>query len=174
METIELEKTYLAKSIPAGLAESKYVDIADSFFPESARHPHLRLRRRGDMYEITKKQPVDNTDISKQVENTIPLSLGEYENLYLAGGKKFAKRRYQYPYQGRFAEVDVYQEDLSGLVIVDFEFDNEAAKNSFVMPDFCLVEVTQNESLAGGVLCGKKYSELEPELTGLGYSRINL
>ena len=40
------------------------------------------------------------------------------------------------------------------------------------MPDFCLVEVTQDEVFAGGVLAGKKYSDIEKDLRKYKYKKI--
>ncbi len=174
MKEIELERTYLAKFLPEDLKDKEYIVVSDAFFPEETVHPRLRLRKRGDKYEITKKTPVDGTDSSKQIENTIPLTEDEYLDLVKAGGKKFCKRRYLYPYQGRNAEIDVYQDDLLGLVVVDFEFDNETDKDNFEMPDFCLADVTQEEFLAGGMLCGKKYADLEPGLSKYNYQALYL
>lgn len=43
---------------------------------------------------------------------------------------------------------------------------------SFQMPDFCLCEVTQEEFIAGGMLCGKRYTDIEADLERFGYKRI--
>jgi CYTH domain-containing protein len=68
--------------------------------------------------------------------------------------------------------VDVFRDALDGLVLVDFEFETEAEKDEFPMPDFCLVEVTQEEFLAGGMLCGKSYDDIASDLSRFGYGRI--
>jgi len=68
--------------------------------------------------------------------------------------------------------VDVFQDDLVGLVLVDFEFKEVADKNNFDMPDFCLTDVTQDKYFAGGMLCGKKYTDIQDHLDELGYKNI--
>lgn len=55
---------------------------------------------------------------------------------------------------------------------VDFEFETEEEKEKFIMPEFCLAEVTQEEFIAGGKLCGKSYAEIEKELEELGYNKL--
>jgi CYTH domain-containing protein len=172
MKEIELERTYLAKHLPDELFDQEYTEIQDSYFPEEAVHPSLRLRKNGEKYQITKKQPVEGNDSSKQSEDTVHLTKEEYEGLFRAGGKTFRKLRYYYPYNGRKAEVDVYQDRLKGLVVVDFEFENESDFESFVMPDFCLAEVTQEEFLAGGMLCGKSYEDIEQGLEKYNYQKV--
>ena len=40
------------------------------------------------------------------------------------------------------------------------------------MPNFCLAEVTHEEFLAGGMLCGKSYADIRESLKRLGYTKI--
>lgn len=168
---IELEKTYLAKYIPKGLKGCKSREIIDIYIPKSSRHPVLRIRKKGDNYEITKKEPVKD-DASHQKEDTIKLTAEEFGSLSLLDGKRIHKKRYYYDYKGRTAEVDVFQGPLKGLVLVDVEFSNKEDKDAFEMPDFCLVEITHEEFAAGGMLCGKGYEEIKAELEKFGYKKL--
>ncbi len=169
---IELEKTYLAKELPSGLENCEHKEIIDIYLPKESKHPVLRLRKNGDKYEITKKKPVEEGDSSKQLEQTIILDKNEFEALQKIPGKRVAKERYLYPYKDVVAEIDVFKEDLQGLVVVDVEFDKEDKKDNFQMPEFCLLDVTQEKFLAGGMLCGKKYQDIEADLEKLGYSKL--
>ncbi len=121
---------------------------------------------------ITKKQPIQEGDASHQLEQTIPLTNEEFDDLAKLQGKRVRKERYLYRYGGRTAEIDVFKDGLEGLVLVDFEFGTVEEKGSFRMPDFCLAEVTQQTFLAGGMLCGKKYSDIEKKLAEFNYSKI--
>lgn len=56
---IELERTYLAKSVPVGLAACRSKEIADSYLPANSAHAKLRVRKNGERLEATKKVPVD-------------------------------------------------------------------------------------------------------------------
>ena len=168
---IELEKTYLAKELP-DLTNCKYKDMLDIYIPKDAVHPRLRIRKNGDTYEMTKKEPVED-DSSKQLEQTIPLRKVEFEELAQLEGKRTHKKRYLFDYKGRTAEIDVFQDDLAGLVVVDFEFEKEEEKNAFEKPDFCLVDITPEEFIAGGMVCGKKYSNLEADLARFNYKKID-
>jgi adenylate cyclase len=170
---IELEKTYIAKYLPSDLSSCFFKELIDIYFPPSVPHPNLRIRMNGDKYEITKKVRVDALDASKQEESTISLTKEEFEALSISPGKQVSKIRYHYLYQGRTAEIDIFRGALSGLVVVDFEFEKETEKNDFQMPDFCLADVTQEDFIAGGMLCGKTYSDIEPYLVKYGYTRIS-
>lgn len=171
---IELERTFLIKKVPENLKDCKSIEILDIYIPQSIEHPILRIRKRGDVFEITKKAPMEKSprDSSEQEEQTISLSEKEFSELATLEGKRFRKVRYYYPVNNNTAEIDVYLDDLEGLVLVDFEFSSNEEKNNFAMPDFCLVDVTQEKSVAGGILVGKKYSDIKPFLDKYDYQKI--
>ena len=171
---IEREKTYLVKYIPEGLLNCRSKEIIDIYIPVSEEHPILRIRKNGNTYEITKKTPMNGTDSSEQMEQTVPLTAEEFASLSMASGKRLQKQRYYYDHKGRTAEVDIFQGDLSGLVIVDFEFDTSEEKDAFQIPDFCLVEVTQERAFAGGILSGKRYTDIESHLNRYRYVPLSI
>jgi CYTH domain-containing protein len=170
MKTLELERTFLARFIPKQIG--KGVEIMDIYIPKDCRHSVLRIRRKGDLFEITKKIPVIEGDPSNQTEHTINLSKEEFYELSKLEGKRTSKIRYASDYKGVSCEVDVFQGALKGLVLIDFEFVSEKEKNDFDMPEFCLADVTQEEFLAGGVLCGKSYEEIKERLEKFGYKKL--
>ena len=75
---------------------------------------------------------------------------------------------------GSKAELDVFTGKLAGLVLIDFEFDSLDAKASFTPPDFILADVTQEDFIAGGLLAGKSYEDIAPELARFSYQRLHL
>lgn len=172
MVEIELEKTYLAKRLPEGLKSLPHMEIIDIYIPADEAHPCLRIRKRGDRFEITKKVPVNGIDASAQTEHTIKLTETEFNALSTVKGKKARKIRYEYVHEGNKGEIDVFQDDLAGLVLVDFEFTDESKKEAFGKPEFCLIDVTQDKAFAGGMLCGKRYSDIEGRLNELGYKKL--
>jgi CYTH domain-containing protein len=169
---IEKELTYLAKHLPEGLANCDFKEIIDIYIPKSSRHPHIRIRKNGDKYEITKKEPIDDSDKSEMQEDTIKLTKEEFEALSTIDGKRVRKLRYYYDHNGRTAEVDVFQDDLRGLIVIDFEFETSEEKASFTIPDFCLSDITQEEFIAGGMVCGKCYEDLIEDLAKFDYKKI--
>ncbi|PIU16348.1 hypothetical protein COT20_00500 [bacterium (Candidatus Gribaldobacteria) CG08_land_8_20_14_0_20_39_15] len=169
---IELERTFLLKNIPAGMEKCKSIEIIDIYIPKSAKHPILRIRKKGGAFEITKKYPLVENDSSEHVEHTISLAKEEFEELSQIEGKRLRKNRYFYPFEGKTAEIDIYLDNLEGLGVVDFEFTSRQEKDSFKIPDFCLAEVTQDEIIAGGILAGKKYSDIELLLNKYNYKKI--
>ena len=169
---IELERTFLAKYLPDGLEQCDRKEILDIYIPTESRHPTLRIRKNGKKYEITKKEPLKD-DPSEMKEETTTLTKEEFDELNKSLiGKRVRKFRYYYPYNNRTAEVDVFQDLLKGLIVVDFEFDSIDDKNNFQIPEFCLIDITQEEFIAGGMVCGKSYSDIEENLRVLGYEKI--
>lgn len=171
---VEIERTFLLKNIPAGLKKCKSIEILDIYIPKSAKHPILRIRKKGDVFEMTKKSPLVGNDSSEQEEQTIPLTKEEFKELSKIEGKRFRKMRYFYPLDGKIAEIDIYLDNLEGLGVVDFEFNSRQEKNSFKEPDFCLVDITQDKIFAGGLLAGKKYSDIESFLEKYNYKKIKI
>lgn len=169
---LELEKTYLAKTLPTDLKDCLCKEIVDLYLPANIEHPTLRLRKNGDNLEITKKEPILGTGSSIQKESTIILNQAEYQVLSQIPAKKVRKLRYYFDYQGRTAEFDVFQDDLTGLVVVEFEFTTETEKDNFPIPDFCLADITPEKFIAGGMICGKKYSDVEKELARFNYKKL--
>jgi len=169
---IELEKTYLAKFIPKNLADCDHSEMLDVYLPATSVHPHLRLRKRGNIFEMTKKTLLNANDSSSQFEQTIKLEQDEFDALVQVDGKQVRKIRNYLKQDGRIMEIDVFLDALAGLVLVDVEFNSVEEKNSFQMPDFCLAEVTQEDFLAGGMLCGKSYVDIETDLNKFGYTKL--
>lgn len=173
MTNLELEKTYLAKYLPKDLQSFPHKEILDIYIPKNAIHPILRVRKNGDKYEITKKI-MEGNDLSELTEHTIIITKEEYDSLSVLDSKKVRKIRFYYQKDGVNYEFDIFQDDLKGLVLVDVEFENSDVKKSFKMPEFCLADVTEDESMAGGMLCGKKYEDLSAILVKYNYGAINL
>ena len=172
-QELELEYTFLASELPKEIANQTPKRLVDIYIPETSNHPRLRLRQKGDSYEITKKTPVNEGDASSQIETTIILSPDEFESLSSASTKRVVKDRYAVTIDGFLAEVDVFMEDLAGLVLIDFEFSSEDERNNFAPPQVCLADVTQEDFIAGGMLAGKSYVDIESELNRFGYKSLD-
>jgi len=174
VESIEQELTYLAASLPAEINGVTPTRLRDIYIPDSPGiHPRLRLRKKDDKYEITKKVPLTEGDASAHTEMTIPLNEGEFLALENTSSKTVEKDRYKVAINGHEAEVDVFVGLHKGLVVIDFEFDSEEAKTAFVAPDVCLADVTQEMFIAGGKLAGKTYADIKDKLDRFKYVALS-
>jgi CYTH domain-containing protein len=170
--SIELERTFLLRNIP-GLKGCGRIEVEDLYIPKVVNHPTVRIRKIGSRMEITKKTPAKGSDSSEQNENTIPLSSEEYGVLSKLPGNELLKTRYFFRVGDTVAEIDIFHGKLEGLAMVDFEFSSRQAMEAFQPPAFCLAEVTQEHALAGGMLCGKSYRDIEPTLARYGYRKVS-
>ena len=68
-------------------------------------------------------------------------------------------------------KINIFQDDLAGLFLIGVEFNIEE-KNWFSNTIFCFIEVTKEDFLVGGMLCGKRYQDIEENLIRLGYNKI--
>lgn len=169
----EFELTFLAKELPEGFSQNlPSKEILDIYIPKGVEHAILRIRKNGDSYEITKKQPVSGTDSSHQTENTIPLSKEEFDDLSELPGKRLRKIRYYYSENGTEYEIDIFKDQLEGLVVVDVEFSSNEEKAKFSAPEWVLADVTQDKFIAGGMLCGRSYADIQHELDSRNYKKI--
>jgi len=168
----EFERTFLAHYLPPDLESYRSKEIHDIYIPHNVLHCKLRLRKSGEVKELTKKERVSEDEGSHLVEYTIPLTSEEFDVLSVIKGREVRKIRYYYNADDTVYEVGVFQDLLLGLVIVDVEFYNKESMTSFQPPDWLLTEVTQEDFLAGGELCGKSYLDIAPQLERLSYKPI--
>lgn len=162
MKSIEIEKTFLVKKIP-DLQNIQPKKIIDLYFPVKAIHPNLRVRKNGTKYEITKKiKPGASASVHE--ESTIDITEDEFNAFLNADSKKVEKDRYVLDINNKKVEIDVFQDKLKGLVLADFEFDNKEELENFKFPDFCLIDVTEEEFIAGGMLAGKSFEDISEQL----------
>ena len=68
-DELELALTFLAKGLPPEIESTLPTRIIDIYIPDTPGHSHLRLRQKGDKYEITKKhQSLTTTLLDKLSE----------------------------------------------------------------------------------------------------------
>lgn len=174
-QNIEFELTFLARYIPSEIRNVEPSRLVDVYIPDGHDiHSQLRLRKSGNKYEITKKQPVKSGDASEQTEYTIPLNENEFIILSSVSNKRIEKDRYRVIIDGHVAEVDVFMVALIGLVLIDYEFKSNEDKDSFIPPECCLAEVTQEDFVAGGNIAGKSYTDIANDLARYNYVPLNI
>lgn len=179
----ELERRFLPRYLPDIPTYSTIELIEDFYIPASVEHPKMRLRRVGDRIDLQRKS-VDGAgiDASMMIEYRIEnISVEEFTAIRAIPHKKLLKKRISFthivsenPSDNYMIEFGIFLEDLEGLVVVDFEFLNEEQMRKFAMPRFCLKEVTNEEFLAGGMLCGRSYRDIEERLSNFGYIPLSL
>jgi CYTH domain-containing protein/CHAD domain-containing protein len=67
-------------------------------------------------------------------------------------GRRIRKSRYRIPWHGNVIEVDMFHDDLTGLVLAEVEFGSEASMGSFSPPSWFGREVTDDPNFTNAAL----------------------
>ena len=157
---MEIEKTFLVKSIPQNLSSFKFYKIKQGYI--SSGPSPLRIRQKGDKYELTKKIFLKENDFSQAEETNIYLTEYEFDKLWPLVEKSLEKTRYIVPLENNlFAELDIYSGKLDGFMVVEVEFGSEEKMNLFVPPEWFGKDITQEDFTANMFLAGKSFEEIK-------------
>ncbi len=151
---VERERRFLVPELPPPepLAKRSITDL----YIEGTR---VRLRlstavvdgRPETIRKLTQKLPARNGVVGHcGTITTMYLDEDEYRALSGLPGQWLSKQRFSYPPMG----VDVFEGPLTGLLIAEAEFHDDAAMTAFVPPQWCGQEVTEHAGLTGATLAG--------------------
>ena len=147
---MEIERKFLVANLPANLDQYPHVDIEQGYLCTS---PTLRIRKMGDVYWLTVKEPQltpDNCQLT--TDNHPPITNREEEfrlteDKYLllrakCDGHMVSKTRYRIPLDGLTAELDIFHGRHEGLRLVEVEFPSTEAADSFTAPSWFGADVS--------------------------------
>jgi CYTH domain-containing protein len=145
---MEIEKKYL---INLELSElSKYTNdkIVQGYI---STDPVIRIRQKNKSFYITYKS--EGLMIRNEFEDEI--SHKQYESLKpKINHNLISKKRYYVPISDTLtAEVDVFENQLEGLVMAEVEFASEEDANNFIAPNWFIKEVTYDPMFQNSNLC---------------------
>jgi len=139
MITKEIERVYLAKALPKDLSKSQSVMIKVGDFHNPTRIDALRIRQKGDKYEIIKKE---GESLLNRTEHVIFITKEEFDILWEGVQWSNEKVRIIYDFNGTLCEIDFYQGELEGYCRVEVEFKDKIEAESFKSPDWFGPEIT--------------------------------
>ena len=144
---MEIERTFLIKSLPEGISsclsahiEQGYLGFGDGDEPER----RIRKLTEGDKvsYFYTEK---GKGDLCRE-EEEYEIPAYSYENLReLVISATLEKTRYYFPIGELTAELDVYGGSLEGLTVAEVEFTSLEQAESFEPPAFFGEEITYDK-----------------------------
>ena len=139
---IEIERKFLVTAPPADYLSHRSVKISQTYLSTPGTPPVLRVRKYGSRHLLTiKKRDRENPMICGEVE--IPIEQSHYQALKAMGqGHELAKTRYLIPFQDFTIELDIFESDLSGLILAEVEFSSSSQADSFTPPRWFGTEVT--------------------------------
>lgn len=123
---MEIERKYLVQDLEAALQDATCKISIEQAYLSISRVSVVRLRIADQEAFLTIKSSSKDGGLSRgEWEYAIPLSEAQ-EMLSLAEFRPIQKNRYCVPYQGFVWEVDVFEGELSGLVVAEVELQNKS------------------------------------------------
>ncbi len=150
---MEIERKYLVRKLPEDIDQYEHYEIEQAYLCTS---PTLRIRRMGDSYILTVKERVvlEGSSAIHNREEEFKLNAQSYQRLLnKCDSGRVGKTRYRINlhkligndiYKGLVAELDVFHGRHNGLMLVEVEFPNTEAANSFIPPDWFGEDVSED------------------------------
>ena len=151
---METERKFLVKEIP-DLTNTAYKEISQIYI---SYDPEIRIRKSDNNYFITKKS--DGTLVREEYEEEI--SKNTFDILSsLNKGRIVNKTRYLVYINGNVGELDIYHDELYGLVTLEVEFSDLEESNNFVVPSWVSEEVTYDKRYKNRKLSSSELSTIK-------------
>ncbi|MGD8701137.1 MAG: CYTH domain-containing protein [Desulfosarcina sp.] len=147
---IEIERKYLVGRMPVAGDELSATRIRQGYVIAAEAGVELRVRQKQDRFFQTIKvgEGLSRTEIEFE------LTEQQFQHLWpFTKGRRVMKTRYRVPVGDHTAELDRFDGDLKGLLLVEVEFASVEESRQFRPPDWFGAEVTedrryQNQRLA--------------------------
>lgn len=157
---MEIEKKYRVKYLPKEYEVYPCKEIEQGYLCEN---PVVRIRKSNEDYILTYKSKFGMEGIKEtnaKVNHEVEVSLNKEGYEHLKGkidGNLIIKKRYVIPLEevsdtgetaGLKAELDIFEGCLTGLIIVEVEFDSEKSAGEFIPPEWFGEDVTFDKRYA--------------------------
>ncbi len=135
---MEIERKYAINHLPNDLSGYKFKKIEQGYL---CNKPTIRIRKSNEDYILTYKSKLIRTEENSAIVNEeveLPLTKSAYEHLLSKIDTNLVKKtRYLIPLDNQLtAELDVFEDQLQGLVFVEVEFPDEKTSYEFVAPEW--------------------------------------
>jgi CYTH domain-containing protein len=163
---LENERRFLITECP-DLSMITFRLIEDLYVSES----RLRLRAithtdgQQQEFKFCKKYPSD--DIGSGAIVNVYLTADEHRTLSQLPGRRIRKRRYSLDFAATTYSLDVFEDQLAGLVLCEVEAASAASLELIVAPTWAQYEVTDDPFFTGGNLVNISASALRAKLSSM-------
>jgi CYTH domain-containing protein len=152
----EIEKKFLVKKLPVDINKYQHHEILQGYISEPDDSITVRLRKYGDKYFKTLKKK----GLESRLENETEISQKDFEtDWHLTADKRIRKIRYIIPYDKYLIELDIFKDNLEGLILAEVEFSSIKECNSFTPPDWFGDDVTSDPKFSNSYLAKFGLSE---------------
>jgi len=138
----EIERKFLVDRLPPDFENLAGKTIRQGYVIDAAEGIELRVRQKQNTYCQTIKmgEGLSRTEIE------IELSPDQFNRLWpYTDGRRVSKTRYTFPVGTLTAELDRFEGDLEGLLLVEVEFASVTAASDFAPPSWFGRDVTEDK-----------------------------
>ncbi len=136
---LEIERKFLVKCLPPGAEGLSGEPIRQGYVIATEDGIELRVRQKRTRFFQTIKmgEGLSRTEIEFE------LTQDQFQQLWPSTeGRRVSKTRYRLPVGAHTAELDRFDGDLAGLLLVEVEFPSIEASRQFSPPDWFGLDVT--------------------------------
>ncbi len=157
----EIERKFLIRALPECLEVYPRKEHWHGYLAVDSDGTEVRLRQIEDengniKYSQTVKQGAGKV----RTEIKIKLSKEQFQLLWpLTENKRIIKTRYKIPYSGGMVELDVYHDELEGLIVAEIEFESEEKSDQFAPLDWFGQEITEDQRYKNQSLAARGFPE---------------
>lgn len=133
---MEIERKFLIPTLSFSLNAYPHTKIEQGYI---SIDPVIRIRKDNQAFFLT----VKSKGFLSREELNLPIEESSYQTLLpKAEGRIIQKTRYRIPYQTFQIELDVFEEELSPLILAEVEFTSIEEAQTFLPPSWFGKEVT--------------------------------
>ncbi len=145
---LEREQRWLLSRVPEQLKDP--VEIRDHYLTRT----RLRLRRMRSngtvVWKLAQKVRLDESSPERVKLTNFYLDEDEYLRLSQLEAELLVKTRWHWNVNGHALSVDVFGNDLAGLILAELELEPE--EDNIAAPPFAVIDVTLDDRFSGGAL----------------------
>ena len=146
---LEIERKFLVPTPPEWLPDCDSEHVRQGYLAIEPDGAEVRVRELAGTSTLTVKSGHGET----RRECEIPLDDDQFTALWeLTSGRRLRKRRHYVEHDGQTIEVDVYEDELDGLVTAEVEFDSAEASEAFEPIDWFGADITGESDYANQAL----------------------
>ena len=165
---LEIERRFIVpKHLCPDLADRAFKLITDRYISDSRLRLRAMVPSDGGPAEFKFCKKYESTSALAAPIVNIYLDANEHEILSRLPGKQLRKCRYRIDHAAKVFALDVFLDELDGLLICEVEAATVSAIRELQLPSWAAIEVTKDAFFIGGNLCQMSAAELNERLSRL-------
>ncbi len=164
---ILLRRRFLVEGLPESITPANsHLQIFDNYIENTRiRLRKIRVPETKSWTRVLEQIfPVEKDIFAKLKISPMFLTEVEYKKFEVFKGREIRKNRYFCEINKRRLEFDIYLGELWGLNIAQVYFETEEEMKNFKVPEFSVLEITDNTFFVGGNLVDKTFENIQVEI----------